>query len=136
LCDLSLQMLKIGKQKIETKLNDTLKINFLRTDALKIPFKNNMVDIALSFGIFHIIEEPNTFVAELYRILKNGCKLYLTSLCTDRYISARYLSFLNKKGFVSKPKSSKEIANIIKLAGFNIEKSKVKGGMFYIRDIQ
>jgi ubiquinone/menaquinone biosynthesis C-methylase UbiE len=97
LCDLSLEMLKIGKSRLESTSKDISAITFLRSNALNMPFKDNIVQTALSFGIFHIFENPSKLIKEIVRILKPEGQLFLSSLCTDRKISEKYLDFFIQK---------------------------------------
>ena len=132
LCDLSLEMLKLGKERLERTSKDISAITFLRSDALNMPFKNNIVQTVLSFGVFHIFENPSKFIEEIVRILKPEGQLFLSSLCTDRKISKKYLDFLYKKGHVAKPLTSSEIIEIIENNGISITKKTIKGGMIYL----
>ncbi len=68
MCDLSLEMLKIGKRRIEIKLNDLSNIKFLRADVLDMPFIDKSVQTVMSFGMFHIFENPALFIREMIRI--------------------------------------------------------------------
>jgi ubiquinone/menaquinone biosynthesis C-methylase UbiE len=135
LCDLSEGMLKIGKEKLEKIRNDLSKIFFLRSNALDMPFYDNTIQTIFCFGFLHIINNPALLIREFKRMLISKGKLYLTSLCTDRKFSAKYLSFLHKKEIVAKPMNSSEIIKIIEGNGFKIEKSNVKGGMVYLTAI-
>lgn len=132
LCDLSYEMLKIGINRIQIKDLGISKINFLRSNALNMPFDDNTVDIVLNFGLFHIFDDPSLLIREIVRILRPNGKIFLTSLCTDRKFSAKYLNLLHKKGHVSKPLKSTEIKKIIKDNGIEILEYKIKGGMTYI----
>lgn len=132
LCDLSLEMLRIGMKKLESKTKDLSRITFLRSDALNMPFKDNIVQTILSFGVFHIFDNPAKLIKEAVRILKPDGKLFISSLCTDRKLSGKYLNLLHKKGHVAKPISSTEIIRIVEENGISINESKVKGGMIYI----
>lgn len=132
LCDLSLEMLKIGKNKLKRLSGSVDSINFLRSDALNMPFKNSSVQTVLSFGIFHIFENPSQLIKEMTRILNPDGQLFLTSLCTDRKFSGKYLNLLHKKGHVSQPLNSSEIIKIIEENEITITESKIKGGMIYI----
>ena len=132
LCDLSIEMLKIGKKRVEFISKDLSRLTFLRADALDMPFINNSIQAVLSFGFLHVIDNPSKLIDEFNRILDTEGKLYLTSLCTDRKLSDKYLNFLHRKGHVAKPLSSFEIIKIIEDNGFRIEESSIKGGMIYI----
>jgi len=132
LCDLSYEMLKIGENRIQGINSDTSKIKFLRSNALDMPFNDNTVDTVLNFGLFHIFDDPSSLLREIVRILKPNGKIFLTSLCSDRKISAKYLSFLHKKGHVSKPLKSIEIKRIIEENGIELIDFRTKGGMTYV----
>jgi len=70
--DLSHEMLKINKRKIDDDKNIVLKC-----DALNLPFKNNFLDLAgVSFGVRNFEELENT-IEDVHRILKSG-GLFLT----------------------------------------------------------
>lgn len=132
LCDLSYEMLRIGKSRIDEKLDDETNFTFLRADALHMPFIPESVDTLICIGFIHLLDDPAALVREFVRILKGSGKLYLTSLCNDRKFSARYLKFLHKKGHVSTPRNSTEIVHIIGENGFTEVKNHVKGGIVYI----
>ena len=132
LCDLSLDMLKVGKQRLESNIETIKDITFLRSDALQMPFKSEMVQTLFCFGFMHILDNPNELVKELYRILHPGGKLYLTSLCNNRKLSGWYLNFLQKKGIVAKPLHSTDVVKILGSNGFKMLKTSVNGGMVYI----
>jgi len=135
LCDLSYEMLKLGKNRIENFDTGMSNITFLRSDALDMPFKDNSIQTVLMFGLFHIFNNSSELIQEIVRILKPEGQLFLTSLCSDRKLSAKYLNFLHKKGHVAKPLHSKEIKNIIEKNGIKITELKVIGGMTYVSGI-
>jgi len=135
LCDLSYEMLKIGKNRIENICEDMSSITFLRLNALDMPFRDNTIQTVFSFGLFHIFENPSYLLQEIVRVLKPKGKLFLTSLCTDRKLSAKYLNLLHKHGHVSNPLNSTEIIDIIEKNGIKITEFIVKGGMVYISGI-
>ena len=132
LCDQSYEMLKIGKNRIQDTILNLSKIKFFRSNALDMPFNDNAIETVLSFGLFHIFHNPSDFVREIVRILKPNGKIFITSLCSDRKLSANYLNLLHKKGHVAKPLTSIEINDIIKSNGIEITEFRTKGGMTYI----
>jgi ubiquinone/menaquinone biosynthesis C-methylase UbiE len=136
LCDLSYEMLKLGKNRIENISKDMSTIVFLRSNALDMPFKDNSIQTVLTFGLLHIFNDPSELLREIVRILKPNGQLFLTSLCTDRKLSAKYLNLLHKKGHVARPLNSEEIKSIIEKNGINITDFNVKGGMAYISGIK
>jgi len=136
LCDLSNEMLNIGKNRIEQINDNNSSIIFLRSDALNMPFKDNTVQTILNFGLLHIFDNPSLLLNEFVRILRPDGQLYLTCLCTDRKLSAKYLKLLYKKGHVAKPLKSTEIRNIIEKSGIKIDTFEIKGGMAYVSGIK
>ncbi len=136
LCDLSYEMLKIGKTRIENICKNTSNFTFLRSDALNMPFKDNTIQTVLNFGLFHLFEKPSLLIKEITRILKPEGRLFLTSLCTDRKLSGKYLNLLHKKGHVVITLHSTEIRDIIEKNGIKIINSEVRGGMVYVSGIK
>jgi ubiquinone/menaquinone biosynthesis C-methylase UbiE len=132
LCDYSIEMLKIGKSRLEAAGTPNSSVHFLWADALNMPMKDGVIQTVFCFGILHIFDDPAMLISECKRILNPGGKLHITSLCTDRKLSDRYLGFLHKKGHVARPMSSEEIIHLIENGDLTIEKSFVKGGMTYI----
>jgi len=136
LCDLSAEMLKIGQARLENSGADLSHMTFLRSDALNMPFEDGSVQTVFNFGILHLFEKPSELVREMARILEPGGRIFLTSLCTDRKFSARYLKLLHKKGHVAKPMSSEQVKEIVGSNGIKITDFKVKGGMAYVSGIR
>ncbi len=136
LCDLSHEMLLLGKQRIEQLQKNTSELTFLRSDALNMPFKDSTVETVLSFGIFHIFDEPLQLVKEMARIVNPGGQVFLTSLCTERKWSARYLRLLQKKGHVAEPLSAAAIRSLVEQGGISITSFKVIGGMVYVSGVK
>lgn len=131
LCDLSYEMLKIGKQRLKNILPNS-NIHFVRANALQMPFQDNSLDAVLNFGLFHIFPNPAELIQEILRILKPNGQLFLTSLCTNRKLSAKYLNLLYKKGHVTQVLSAQQIKKIVEENGMQISELTVKGGMTYL----
>jgi ubiquinone/menaquinone biosynthesis C-methylase UbiE len=77
LCDLSYEMLKLGKKRLYAEVTDLSKVTFLRSDALAMPFIDQSVQMVLSFGFLHVIVDPSKLLAEFNRMLVPKGKLYL-----------------------------------------------------------
>ena len=136
LSDHSAEMLRIGKKKLERHSPNNNPKQFLRLDALNMPFHEGSIQTILSFGLLHILKNPSNLLLEFNRILNKSGRLHITSLCTDRKISAKYLSFLHEKSHVASPLNSLEISSLIEANGFTIIDSYVKGGMMYVSAIK
>ena len=132
LCDLSHEMLRIGKRRVESLTNADSGFTFLRSDALSLPFRNESIQSLICIGFIHVLDNRAALLTELMRVLKESGKMYLTSLCTDRKFSARYLNLLHQKGHVSTPMHSSEVTQLVTEQGFSEVNSHVKGGMVYI----
>jgi demethylmenaquinone methyltransferase/2-methoxy-6-polyprenyl-1,4-benzoquinol methylase len=133
--DLSKEMLKIGRKKIERYPKATL----IHGDAQKIPFDDAMFDAAtFSFGIRNV-ESPLTSLKDIHRVLKpNGRCLILEFSMPPKWIRPFFLFYLRKVlpklgGFLSKNleayrylnrtiesfPSGKEFLSIMDEAGFH-----------------
>jgi ubiquinone/menaquinone biosynthesis C-methylase UbiE len=73
--DYSLNNLKNTKKTVldylkqdKTEFN---KVHFIAADAVNIPFKNSAFDAAISIRIVHHLNDPQKFISETARILKN-----------------------------------------------------------------
>jgi ubiquinone/menaquinone biosynthesis C-methylase UbiE len=75
--DFSEEAIKIGKKQAEEK-----KINgiiWLQADMQDIPIQNDSVDTVVSFETIEHVPDPVKALHEVYRILKPGGKLFLTT---------------------------------------------------------
>lgn len=130
--DLSLEMLEIAKRKIPSKME------FIRADAEKLPFKSMSFDAAtFSFGIRNVTD-PLRALKEIHRILKpKGRSLVLEFSLPPKPIRGFFLFYLRHilpkiAGFISKNyqayrylnqtiehfPSGKEFCLLMKEAGF------------------
>ena len=132
LCDFSTEMLKMGKKRLESYGTIPSEISFIRANALDMPLANKSMQTVVSYGFINVIENRTDLLNEIHRILKPNGNLHITSLCTNRKLSARYLKLLHKKGHVATPLSSEELINIVNNNGFSVTKHTVKGGIVYI----
>lgn len=131
LSDLSLEMLKLGKKR----LNGRAPVTWLRGDALNLPFRSVSLPSILCFGLLHVAPSPPDLLKELYRVLKAGGKLYMTCLVKGRPISTLYLKMLKSKGLVSLCESSSRVDEMVQHAGFRLQGRSI-GGMRYLECIK
>ena len=87
-------MLKIARNRLLSNNKKVSNIQFIRSDALSMPFNDTSVQTIFSFGFIHIMDKPHELINEFFRLLVPGGKLYLTGLCIDRKFSSMYLHFL------------------------------------------
>lgn len=131
LCDHSVQSLDVAHNRLQLLDYNNQSVHFLRADALDLPFRDNTLQTVFSFGILHLLDVPEKLFDELFRIIKKKGDLHISSLCTDRDFSQRYLQLLYKKGHVAKPKSSDDIVLMLQNAGFKVTTVEINGGMAY-----
>ncbi len=72
--DISKKLIELCKKKYASYIK-TKQAEFVVADAMKLPFKNNYFDFAISISVMHHIpsdELRQKFMNELFRVLKNG----------------------------------------------------------------
>jgi ubiquinone/menaquinone biosynthesis C-methylase UbiE/uncharacterized protein YbaR (Trm112 family) len=73
--DLSFDVLKYDRLKVE-QINPNIKVNYIACDATKLPFKENSIDLAVSFyGIANMLDKMGTGIVDAKRVLKDGTLL-------------------------------------------------------------
>ncbi len=78
--DISSEMLSIAKKKAE---REGLKIDFIRADAAKPPFKNNSFDLITSILILEFSDKPDKMIEGWKNLLKPGGRMVVGFL--NRY---------------------------------------------------
>lgn len=107
--DISLKALHIGKKKYKN-------INFKRADAeKKFSFKNKSFDLIISGEHIEHLKDPDTYLTEIYRILKDDGTLIITTPNLAFWFS-RLLLLLGKQPFYLEPSLVKTLP-IITIAG-------------------
>ena len=71
------------------------KLNFLRSDALQLPFPNNTFDCVISLDVIEHIKDDGSFVREVHRILKSE-RLAIIETPNRQRLSTQLLSIFNK----------------------------------------
>lgn len=70
--DLSFVVLKHDRLKAK-KMNQAIKVNYIACDATNLPFKDNTIDVAVSFcGIQNMLNLAADGIREAKRVLKDG----------------------------------------------------------------
>lgn len=81
--DSSFVMFEIFKKRLSTlEYNEDL-LTLIRADAHRIPLENASIDLVIVSNLFHLLAEPKTVLAEIYRILSPTGKLLLISDSND-----------------------------------------------------
>jgi demethylmenaquinone methyltransferase / 2-methoxy-6-polyprenyl-1,4-benzoquinol methylase len=108
--DISRRMLEIGKEKIERK-GLSGKIDLIPGDSEKIPFDDNMFDVAMAaFGVRNF-SDPLKGLKEMRRVIRNGGMIMV-------------LEFSKPSGFPFKPLYNFYFKNILPLFGRLFSKDK------------
>ena len=95
----------------------------LVSDASQIPVKDGSFDCALCTQVLEHVSEPKLVFAELYRILKKGGRLYLTThLAFEEHLAPNDYFRFTRYGL-------KYLAESV---GFRVEKIEPQGGRFIV----
>jgi len=97
--DQSMKLLRKGKSRIE-KLKGSISKNmfFLHADALQLPFNDNVFNTVISLNLLHCIDDVNTSLKEIKRVLTAGGNSAITTLVKGNRWSNRYLDMLDGSG--------------------------------------
>ena len=76
--DISYDYNKLGYSR--PRINHKKVKNFILADGQFLPFKDAVFDKVVSYGVIAYVENPQKFLEELRRVLKNGGSLYLEEL--------------------------------------------------------
>ena len=108
--DISHNMLEIGKEKVEKK-GYTGKIDLITGDSEKIPFGDNIFDVAMvAFGVRNF-SDPLKGLSEMTRVIRKGGMIIV-------------LEFSKPKGFPIKPLYNFYFRNILPFFGRFFSKNK------------
>lgn len=105
LVDISLSSLTIAKKMISYK-----NVNFIHSDVFKY-FPDKKFDFITMGEVMEHVEDPIKLLKKLHSLLNNNGKLFITTPTNAPAIDHIYLF-----------KNANDIRNVIKKAGFNIEK--------------
>ena len=78
--DISKKMLDIAEKKAE---KSDLNIKFVYSESLKLPFKEETFDAALSIVTFDFIENSNNYFDEIFRVVKSGGRIVIGVINKD-----------------------------------------------------
>ena len=90
-CDISLEMLKIGKSKSETAY-------FVCADSEALPFRNTCSDIVCFFSVFQNLESPDLSLHESFRILKSKGQIAVAIL-SKLFLEDKIINNLKSIGY-------------------------------------
>jgi demethylmenaquinone methyltransferase / 2-methoxy-6-polyprenyl-1,4-benzoquinol methylase len=108
--DISTKMLEIGKEKVERKGFEG-RIDLIQGDSEKIPFSNNIFDVAMvAFGVRNF-SDPVKGLSEMNRVIRKGGMIMV-------------LEFSKPTGFLIKPLYNFYFRNILPFFGRLFSKDK------------
>ena len=79
--DLSLESLKIARRNFKGAFPLTL----VRYGVKNIPFRDASVDMVVSSEVLEHLDHPHHYLREIYRVMKKGSYLSLSTPCTSMY---------------------------------------------------
>lgn len=92
-------------------------------DLSDIPKEDNRYDVIINTQVLEHVEHPQTVVNELFRVLKPGGKLYLTTNQTFMVHAAPYCYYFY---------TNFGLASLFKHAGFEVNSIEARGGMGFV----
>jgi len=115
----NLKITVVDIDKSGLKLAREKGLNTLYASALRLPIKNNQVDIVLCLDLIEHVKEDSRLVKEISRVLKKDGKVILTTPVQDGasfpFLSKQKIETINKSwGHVRKGYSLKEIEELFK----------------------
>ena len=63
-------MLELFKDKLGEALDVTNKLTLIKTDANNIPLASEKVDLVVVNNLFHLLNNPQNVLNEIYRVLR------------------------------------------------------------------
>ncbi|KJR40105.1 Methyltransferase type 11 [Candidatus Magnetoovum chiemensis] len=115
--DISDNMLNIAK----TKLSSYENVYLQKSSAQELPFNNNMFDSVVSTNSFHIFNNPDKVIKEIYRVTKPQGSVIIMDWCKDYIICRLYdivLKLIDKSHKMCYTK--KECSQFLDQSGFTI----------------
>ncbi len=119
--DLSPKMIAKAKDNFSGKEN----FRFMEANSESIPLDDNFFDIIICTNSFHHYLHPDKALKEMYRLLKNGGKLYILDPLADTWI----VKFFDRLAKLKEPEhvkmySTKEFQQLFEGAGFKYSSVK------------
>jgi ubiquinone/menaquinone biosynthesis C-methylase UbiE len=93
--DLSLESLKIARRNF----NKAFPLFLIKYGVKNIPFRDASVDIAVSSEVIEHIDHPYDYLKEIYRVMRKGGYLSLSTPCASMYLYPHNLLYMATKPF-------------------------------------
>jgi ubiquinone/menaquinone biosynthesis C-methylase UbiE len=99
LVDQSLKMLRMAKARL-IKQNGDVPSNlvFLHSDALHLPFRENVFATIISQNLLHCLDDTSVLLKQLKNIITETGKIYFTTLVKSNRVADKYLQALADSG--------------------------------------
>jgi ubiquinone/menaquinone biosynthesis C-methylase UbiE len=91
--DLSLESLTIARRSFK----GTFPLTLVRHGVQNIPFRDASVDMVVSSEVLEHLDYPKNYLREIYRVIKNGGYLSLSTPCVSAYFYPHNLSFILRR---------------------------------------
>ncbi len=120
--DLSSKMIEKAKENFNGRTN----FHFVQANVESIPLEGNFFDIVICTNSFHHYLHPEKALNEIFRLLKNGGKVYILDPTADTWLSKvadRIIQFLEPEQV--KLYSTEEFQKLFYQAGLKNPTSKV-----------
>jgi SAM-dependent methyltransferase len=114
--DQSLGMLRRARARLAESAGAVPEgVVFLQADLADLPFRAGSFDAVLSMNVLHLYRgDAGALVSNLGRLLKDGGRLYLTSLVRGgRLVGDSYLRLLHGAGEFVRPRSEEELRGLL-----------------------
>ncbi len=116
-CDLSINMIKICKEKVK---NNHLDVNLVLANAENLAFKEDIFDNIICSRTLKLLNSPLSFLRESRRVLKKGGRCIVTFSSLDSFFCRVYYNKIGSK--VNKGEIfhfTRDIISLFKEAGFS-----------------
>lgn len=113
LIDNSKEMLQIARKRmLKNAGSHGGNVSYVLADVFNLPFKE-CFDTLFSFGMLHLFDNKEHYLDCIFKTLKPGGRFFISALTTDRKISRRYISLLQKNNEMGIGMSSGAIVAIM-----------------------
>jgi len=93
--DLSVESLTIARRHF----NRTFPLTLVRHGVRNIPFRDASVDIVVSSEVLEHLDHPINYLREIYRVMKKGGYLSLSTPCASMYFYPHNLAYVGMRPF-------------------------------------
>jgi ubiquinone/menaquinone biosynthesis C-methylase UbiE len=137
LADRSITMLQMGRERLANRRGwnegKHPQPTLLQADGLDLPFRDGTFATVACYGSLHVFEDPGSAVAELYRCLAPGGRLFLTGLVdTGRWIGLRWMRMLKRFSHLATIQTADEFIDMVAAITGARPVTDVRGNLVYV----